>query len=405
MAAPGARERTEVGIIGAGPAGLLLSHLLAQAGISSVVLERSTRHHIEERLRAGVVEHGIANLLDAVGVGERMRREGLVHRGIELRFSRRGHHVDFEALTGKTITVYGQQELVKDLIARRLADGGTLLFEAEAHEIAGIGSHQPTITYTHEGRDKTLSCSIVAGCDGFHGVSRAALPPGSYRAYETVHPFAWLGILAAVPPSTDELIYANHENGFALFSMRSPELSRCYLQVAPNEVLDEWPDERIWAELRTRFATDDGFSIADGPILERSVTAMRSFVCDPMDFGALVLAGDAAHIVPPTGAKGMNLALADVKDLAAALVARLRERDDAPLKAYSPRAVARAWQAQEFSTFMTTLLHPRAGDDFANRLQISRLEQIATSAAAARHLAERYVDLATTAGVAPEHAP
>lgn len=397
----GTLERTEVGIVGAGPAGLLLAHLLAQAGISSVVLERATRSHVEERLRAGVIEHGIAAFLDEVGVGTRMRREGLVHRGITLHFAGRAHRIDFAALTGKTITVYGQQELVKDLIAARLAGGGTVLFEAEAQEIAGISGTRPTITYTHEGREHTLTCDVVAGCDGFHGVSRAALPREAYRVFEKVHPFAWLGILAAAPPPNDELIYANHERGFALFSMRSPETSRSYLQVAPDEALEDWPDERIWAELRLRGATAEGFALSEGPVLEKSVTAMRSFVLEPMDFGALVLAGDAAHIVPPTGAKGMNLALADVKDLAAALVARLRQGDERPLKQYSARAVARAWQAQEFSTFMTTLLHPHGGDDFGNRLQIARLEQLATSVAAATHLAERYVDLATTAGVSP----
>ena len=389
--------RAQVAIVGAGPAGLFLGHLLAQGGVDAVVLERRSRAYVEQRIRAGVIEHGVADLLERTGVGARMRREGLVHEGVELRFSGRGHRIDFRQLTGKTITVYGQQELVKDLIAARVAADLPLLFEAEVVALEGVPDPQPTVRFRHDGRNEQLRCDVVVGADGFHGISRSALPAGAYRTYERAHPFAWLGILAAVAPSSEELIYSRHDRGFALHSMRSPEISRLYLQVAPDEDLADWPDGRIWEELQLRFATDPGFHLSSGPILERSTTAMRSFVLDPLTFGSLVLAGDAAHIVPPTGAKGMNLALADVLDLSVALLARFCEGDETALKEYSPRAVARAWQAQEFSTFMTTLLHPLDGDAFGNQLQIARLEQLAHADDAARHLAERYVDLATTA--------
>ncbi len=390
--------RTGVGIVGAGPAGLFLAHLLGLAGIDSVVVERHSRRHVEERIRAGVVEHGIAELLESGGVGDRMRREGLVHHGIELRFGGAGHRIAMSELTGgKAITVYGQQEIVKDLIAARIESGGPLVFEAEALAIEGVDGPSPAVRYRLEGRERVLSCDVVAGCDGFHGISRAAVPAGAAIEYQREHPFGWLGILARVAPSTEELIYCRHERGFALHSMRSPELSRFYLQVAPDEPLESWPDERIWAELRLRLSTTGDWSLADGPILERSITAMRSFVLEPISFGSLHLAGDAAHIVPPTGAKGMNLALADVHDLAGSLTALLVEGDEGPLEAYSKRCVRRAWQAQEFSTFMTTLLHPLPGDDFGNRLQLARLEQLVGSADAARHLSERYVDLASTA--------
>ncbi|MDA8296122.1 MAG: 4-hydroxybenzoate 3-monooxygenase [Actinomycetota bacterium] len=388
--------RTQVAILGAGPAGLFLSHLLARAGIDSIVLECHSRDYLEHRIRAGVVEHGIAKHLDAVGLGERMRREGLVHHGIELRFDGRRHRIAMSELAGnKTITVYGQQEIVKDLVAARLAAGGDLRFGAEALEISDVLGPTPTVRYRHDGIESTITCEVVAGCDGFHGISRQALPPGAARAFERVHPFAWLGILAEVAPSTDELIYCRHDRGFALHSMRSFELSRFYLQVAPDEPLERWSDAAIWAELRRRFATEDGFELADGPIIERSITTMRSFILEPQAIGSLVLAGDAAHIVPPTGAKGMNLALADVRDLAHALIAKLVHHDESFLKAYSAACVRRAWHAQEFSTFMTTLLHPLAGDDFNNHLQLARLEELTSSRDAARHLAERYVDLAS----------
>ena len=385
--------RVQVAIVGAGPAGLFLGHLLARGGVDALVLERRSREHVEQRIRAGVIEHGIAELIDEVGLGVRMRREGLVHEGVELRFAGRSHRIDFARLTGKSITVYGQQELVKDLIAARLAADLPLWFESEVVAVEGIFDPRPTVRVVRQGREEVLECDVVVGADGFHGVSRAALPKGSYQAYERVHPFGWLGVLAAVAPSSEELIYSRHDRGFALHSMRSPEISRLYLQVVPDEDLAAWSDERIWQELQLRFATDAGFTLATGPILERSITAMRSFVLDPLSFGSFHLAGDAAHIVPPTGAKGMNLALADVLDLSQALLARRTERDETALKEYSPRAVARAWQAQELSTFMTTLLHPLPGDDFGNQLQIARLEQLVHSDDAARHLAERYVDL------------
>jgi p-hydroxybenzoate 3-monooxygenase len=387
--------RTEVGIVGAGPAGLMLAHLLHLEGIESVVLEHRSREYVEQRVRAGVLEHGTAELFVATGVGERMRTEGLVHRGIELRFAGRRHRIDFEALTGgRTIVVYGQQEVVKDLMAARERAGGVVQFEIDDVRIAGIESARPRLSYRADDRDETIDCDVVVGCDGSHGVSRSYFPPPSVRAFEYVYPFAWLGILAAVAPSTEELIYCRHERGFALHSVRTPEISRLYLQVDPTERIEEWTDDRIWSELRTRFSTDDGWTLRDGPVLEKSITPMRSFVHEPMRHGRLFLAGDAAHIVPPTGAKGLNLAIADVRDLAAALVALLRRRDEEPAAAYGARCLRRAWRAEEFSTYMTSMLHPRRDDEFQNRLALSRLDYVATSRAAAASLAENYVDLA-----------
>ncbi|TME89162.1 MAG: 4-hydroxybenzoate 3-monooxygenase, partial [Chloroflexi bacterium] len=295
--------RTQVAIVGAGPAGLVLSHLLARAGIDSLVLESRSREYVEKRVRAGVLEQGTVDLLTQTGVGERLRQEGLIHHGIELRFEGRPYRIDLTELTGgRSITVYGQQEVVKDLIRARLDAGGQIRFEAEALGFAELDSDRPRVRYLQAGQEQELTCDWVAGCDGFWGASRQAIPDGALRFYEKEYPFAWLGILAAVAPSSDELIYTYHERGFALHSLRSPEISRMYLQCRPDEPLDEWPDERIWHELRTRFATDDGFVLEDGPILEKSVTSMRSFVVEPMQYGRLFLAGDAAHIVPPTGA-------------------------------------------------------------------------------------------------------
>ena len=329
--------RTQVGIVGAGPAGLLLAHLLGRDGIESVVVERRSREHLERRVRAGVLEQGTTDLLDAAGVGERMRREGMVHHGIELRFGGDGHRIDFAALTGgHGITVYGQQEVVKDLLAAREAAGALPLFECEDVEPAGLDGDRPAVRFTHAGERHELQCEIVAGCDGSHGVCRPSLPEGALVAYEREYPFAWLGILAEVAPSTEELIYARHERGFALHSMRSPVLSRFYLQCERDADPGDWPDERIWDELRTRLALD----LASGPIVETGVTPMRSFVVEPMQSGRLFLAGDAAHIVPPTGAKGLNLAVADVRVLAAALRDHFAAGDDAGLRAYSDTACA-----------------------------------------------------------------
>lgn len=386
--------RTQVGIIGAGPAGLLLSHLLHLEGIESVVLEQRSRQYVETdtaRIRAGVLEQGPADLLHSRGVGTRMRAEGLVHEGIELRFDRTAHRVPLTELTGRSITVYGQQEVVKDLIAARLAAGGPVLFEVDDVRIAETTTDRPTIAFRHDGRELTLQCDVVAGCDGFHGVSRKAIPPGVLRVYEKVYPYAWLGILAAVAPSTTELIYCRHERGFALHSLRSPELSRLYLQVRPGEPLSEWPDDRVWEELRTRFATDDGWTLADGPVLEKSVTAMRSFVVEPMQHGRLFLVGDAAHIVPPTGAKGMNLAVADVEVLVSALTRWYRTGDGEALESYSRTCLEHVWRAEDFSAWMTALLHVDHSDGFSDRAQQARLAYTARSRSAAASLAENYV--------------
>lgn len=314
------RRRTQVGILGAGPAGLLLSHLLARAGIDSVVIETRSRDYVEHRVRAGVLEHGSVDLLRECGAGARLDREGLVHRGIELRFDGAGHRIDFPSLTGgRSIVVYGQQEVVKDLIALRLAAGGIIEFEAADTLPVDFEGRTPSIRYTCGGERRTLDCDFIAGCDGFHGVSRQAIAP-HIETFERAYPFAWLGILAKAAPTHDELIYAYHERGFALYSMRSPEITRLYLQVAPDEDLAQWPDARIWQELRTRLESGGGWQLREGPVLEKGVTGMRSFVTEPMQRGRLFLAGDAAHIVPPTGAKGMNLAIADVRVLARALV-------------------------------------------------------------------------------------
>ena len=315
--------RTQVAIIGAGPAGLTLSHLLAQAGVDSIVLEDRSREYVERRVRAGVLEQGTVDLLRASGVSARMDREGLVHHGIELRFDRRAHRIPMSDLTGgRAVMIYGQQEMVKDLIHARLEAHGKLLFESECVGVADVTSVAPRVLYRSSGATYTVECDVVAGCDGFHGVSRGVIPRDRLTFYDREYPFAWLGILADAAPSTDELIYASSERGFALHSLRSPRISRLYLQCRPDENLDEWPDERIWDELRLRFATDDGWTLRDGPILEKSVTPMRSFIVEPMRYGRLFLVGDAAHIVPPTGAKGLNLAVSDARTLAEALILR-----------------------------------------------------------------------------------
>jgi p-hydroxybenzoate 3-monooxygenase len=391
---------TQVGIIGAGPAGLMLSHLLHRQGIASVVLERRSRDYVERRVRAGVLEQGSTDLLASTGVGDRMRREGLVHDGIELRFAGEQHRIDFRRLTGRGITVYGQQEVVKDLIKQRLADGGEILFETEATGIEGIEDAEddhPRIAYRRNGEPAILECDFVAGCDGSHGVAHAAFPPplagegqsGGPRLYERSYPFAWLGILAKSPPASNELIYAYHERGFALHSMRSPEISRLYLQVDANDTMDAWPERRIWDELRLRLAEPE---LQPGAIIEAGITPMRSMVTEPMQRGRLFLAGDAAHIVPATGAKGMNLALADVKVLAEALTAWYRSKSRDLLDRYSDLCLRRVWRAQQFSAWMTALLHrDPAGDPFDHKLRLAYLRYIVTSEAAASTLAENYV--------------
>jgi p-hydroxybenzoate 3-monooxygenase len=388
------RMRTQVGIVGAGPAGLLLSHLLHLEGIESVVLEARSREYVEQRVRAGVLEQGTVELLNQAGVGDRMRRQGMVHHGIELRFGRRRHRVPLTDLTGRSITIYGQQEVVKDLIRARLEAGGQIVFEVDDVRPEAFDSDRPLVRYRHQGREQELACDLVAGCDGFHGVCRDAVPRPAREVYEREYPYAWLGVLAAVAPSSDEIVYASSERGFALHSMRSPQLTRLYLQVDPEEPIERWPDERIWEELQARLGTDDGWTLAEGEILEKGVTGMRSFVVEPMRFGRLVLAGDAAHIVPPTGAKGMNLAVADVRLLAEALAAWYGGGGAGLLDAWSATCLRRVWRAQDFSTWMTTLLHRSpADDDFQLRLQRARLEYVTGSEAAAHSLAENYVGL------------
>jgi p-hydroxybenzoate 3-monooxygenase len=392
---PVAREpvtrRTQVGIIGAGPAGLVLSHLLQRAGIDCIVLENRSREYVEHRVRAGVLEQGTVDLLTELGVGERLAREGLVHEGIQIVFDRQLHRIPLTELTGRSITIYGQQEVVKDLIAARLTAGGEILFEAADVRLSGIDSDRPSISYVHAGRSETLRCEIIAGCDGFHGVSRGSIPATALTVYERVYHFAWLGVLASAPPSSPELIYASHPNGFALHSMRSPSVTRLYLQVEPDERLDAWPDERIWAELRERLAYD-GLALSDGPILDRSIAEMRGFVTEPMQHGRLYLAGDAAHIVPATGAKGLNLAVSDVNALSEGLIEFFRSGSTAGLDGYSQRCLRRVWRVQEFSWYMSSLLHNLPGDDaFGRRLQRAELEWLVTNEAAARSLAENYV--------------
>jgi p-hydroxybenzoate 3-monooxygenase len=388
------RMRTQVGIVGAGPAGLMLAHLLHLDGVESVVLEARSREHVEQRVRAGVLEQGTVELLERAGVGERMRQQGMVHHGIELRFGRRRHRVPLTDLTGRSITIYGQQEVVKDLIRARLEAGGRVLFEVDDVRPEALDSDRPLVRYRLGGREQELACDVVAGCDGFHGVCRDAVPAAARGVYEREYPYAWLGVLAAVAPSSSEIVYASSDRGFALHSMRSPQLTRLYLQVDPDEPIERWPDERIWEELQERLGTDDGWTLAEGEILEKGVTGMRSFVVEPMRFGRLLLAGDAAHIVPPTGAKGMNLAVADVRLLAEALAAWYGGGGTGLLDAWSATCLRRVWRAQDFSTWMTTLLHRSPADDgFQLRLQRARLEYVTGSEAAARSLAENYVGL------------
>jgi p-hydroxybenzoate 3-monooxygenase len=381
--------RTQVGIVGAGPAGLLLAHLLHQRGIESVVLEARSREYVEHRVRAGVLEHGTVELLEQAGVGERMLREGLVHEGIELRFDGRGHRIDFPALTGgRSITVYGQQEVVKDLIAARVESGGALEFDVDGVSVHGLDG-EPVIRYG----DTELRCDFIGGCDGFHGVCRPSIPAGAIEEHEREYPFGWLGILAEVAPSTEELIYARHERGFALHSMRTPRLSRFYLQCEPDDDIENWPDERIWEELGIRLAREGWELNTDGPIIEKGITPMRSYVAEPMQYGNLFLAGDAAHIVPPTGAKGMNLAIGDVKVLADALARWYETNDRTGLDRYSESCLRRVWRAEHFSWWMTSMLHrfPHADAEFEERLQRAQLDYVCHSRAASTTLAENYV--------------
>jgi p-hydroxybenzoate 3-monooxygenase len=387
--------RTQVGIVGAGPAGLMLSHLLHLEGIESVVLESRSREYVEHRVRAGVLEQGTVELLTETGLGDRVQREGLVHHGVELRFDGEGHRIDLSGLTGgRTITIYGQQEVVRDLIAGRLAAGGDIRFEVSDVALDGPTTDRPSISFTHEGEAQTLECDVIAGCDGFHGISRRAIPDGVLTEFDRTYPFGWLGILAEVAPSSEELIYTHHDRGFALASLRSPKISRLYLQVRPDEDLDAWPDERIWEELHTRMATSNGFTLNEGPVIERLVAPLRSWVVEPMQYGRLFLAGDAAHIVPATGAKGLNLAVADVVTLSRALVRHFESGDDGLLEAYSETCLRRVWRVQHFSWWMTSMLHRfDPADTYQHRLQLAQLQYVTSSTAAATTLAENYVGL------------
>ena len=380
--------RTQVGIVGAGPAGLLLSQLLHMQGVESTVLECRDREYVEQRVRAGVLEHGSAETLREAGVGKRLDAEGMRHDGIELRFGRHGHRIDFADLVGRTITVYGQQEIVKDLIAARLDAGGDLRFEITGIALSGLDGPRPLITFA----GGALECDFVVGADGSHGVSRACVP--GLTTYERGYPYAWLGILVQAPPSVPELIYARHERGFALHSMRTPGITRLYLQVGQDERLDAWPEERIWSELSTRFTDDADFALNEGPVLDKGITPMRSVVATPMQYGRLFLAGDAAHIVPPTGAKGMNLAMADVRVLARAIAGYYADGRTDLLAGYTETVSSRVWRYTQFSWWMTSLLHvDPEGDAFAAQLADASLRYVASSRAMATALAENYTGM------------
>ncbi|MGP0071845.1 MAG: 4-hydroxybenzoate 3-monooxygenase [Bryobacteraceae bacterium] len=387
--------RTQVGIVGAGPAGLMLSHLLHLAGVESVILECRSREYIEDRVRAGVLEQGTVDLLIDTGVGERLRREGLRHAGVWFSFGGRRHRIDLSELTGgRAITVYAQQEVVKDLVEARLNTGGQIVFGVDDLSVHDLESKRPKIRFRKDGVESEIACDFIAGCDGFHGICRPSVPDGLITAYERVYPFAWLGILAEAAPTSEELVYTYHERGFALFSMRSPQITRLYLQCKPDEDLAPWPDDRVWEELCARMRTDDGWAPAVGRVIQKGVTGMRSFVIEPMQFGRLFLAGDAAHIVPPTGAKGLNLAISDVRVLSQALESFYKSGRGDLLDQYSAKCLRRIWKVQRFSWWMTSMLHLFPGSDgFDQRRQLAELDYVTSSRAAMTSLAENYVGL------------
>lgn len=389
--------RTQVGIIGAGPAGLFLAHLLHRQGIDSVILENRTREECEGTIRAGVLEQWTVDLMNEMGLGERMMREGHFHHGITLRFNRRSHHIDMETLTGgKKVTVYPQHEVIKDLIGARLADGGQIIFGVSDVSLHGLDTDAPKLRFrrSEDGPVEELHCDYIAGCDGFHGPSRQAIPQNARTEYQKVYPFGWLGILTEAPPSHPELIYARHDRGFALLSTRSPEVQRLYLQCDPKDDIGNWSDERIWSELHTRLEAEEGWKLIEGPIFQKGIIAMRSFVCDPMQYGRLFIAGDAAHIVPPTGAKGLNLAVADVVALSRALTSFYKSGSNELLSQYSAVCLRRIWKAERFSWYMTTMLHRNEEETpFEHRIHLADLDYVVGSEAAATALAENYVGL------------
>lgn len=387
-------QRTQVAIIGSGPAGLLLGQLLTGAGIDNVILERRSRDYVLGRIRAGVLEQGTADLLDAAGCGTRMHAEGLVHTGIEFAFSGRRHHIDLEGHSGRTVMVYGQTELTRDLMDGRAAHAATTVYEAQNVVPHDFDTAAPFVTYEHAGTAHRLDCDYIAGCDGFHGVSRRNVPGGAITSYEQTYPFCWLGLLADVPPAASELVYANHARGFALCSMRSATRSRYYIQADSTDRLEDWSDDRFWDELRRRLPEPVADAVVTGPALEKALAPLRSFVVEPLRFGRLFLCGDAGHIVPPTGAKGLNLAASDVHYLFEGLREHFLDHSDAALDAYSGRALARVWKAERFSWWMTTTLHrfPERGP-FGQRIQEAELDYLTTSGAATAALAENYVGL------------
>jgi p-hydroxybenzoate 3-monooxygenase len=391
----GTPKRTQVAIIGAGPSGLLLGQLLQRAGIDNVILERHTGEYVLGRIRAGVLEQGMVALLDEAGVGTRVHAEGLVHRGIEIGWAGGRHRIDFDVLTGgKSVVVYGQTEVTRDLMAARAASGAVSVYEADDVSVHGFDANHPVVRYRHDGIEHELACDYIAGCDGYHGVCRKSVPPGALTTYEREYAFGWLGLLSETPPVSDELIYVSHERGFALCSMRSHTRSRYYLQCSLDERVEAWSDDRFWTELEHRLDASAVANLVTGPSLEKSIAPLRSFVAEPMRFGRLFLAGDAAHIVPPTGAKGLNLAASDVRYLFDALVEHYREGRSSGLDAYSERALRRIWKAERFSWWMTMLLHRLADHGaFGDKIQQAELEYLFSSKAAMTSLAENYVGL------------